>query len=354
MIMSSAHQSPLSILCFGMGAIGTYVGGSLAKSGEQVTFLERPGIGMGIVNQGLNITIEEREYIVQNFSLVHSLETALAEKKYDFAILAIKAYDTAGFLESLKPVARMVPPIVCLQNGVENELLLASVLGEERVIAGTVTSAIGRRGMGQIVVERLRGVGIQAGHPFSQTIYHAFSKAGLNPALYANAQSMKWSKLLTNLLANATSAILDLSPAEIFVNPQLFQLEMRMLREALAVMRAKGIPVCDLPRTQVRLLTWMARWLPEWLARPIARGILGRGRGGKMPSFHIELHSGNPRSEVDYLNGAVVRFGEQLGIPTPVNRCLTTILSELTRGDLALEEFARQPEKLISYLEETS
>jgi 2-dehydropantoate 2-reductase len=66
-----------------------------------------------------------------------------------------------------------------------------------------------------------------------------------------------------------------------------------------------------------------------------------------MPSFHIDLYSGRPQSEVDYLNGAVVRFGEKLGLKTPVNRWLTRTLLALAEGRLEIGTYARQPERLI-------
>ena len=67
-----------------------------------------------------------------------------------------------------------------------------------------------------------------------------------------------------------------------------------------------------------------------------------------MPSFHIDLHSGRGRSEVDYLHGAVARAGRNLGIPTPVNEALTRTLIALTDREIPLEEFAGQPEKLLA------
>jgi 2-dehydropantoate 2-reductase len=74
---------------------------------------------------------------------------------------------------------------------------------------------------------------------------------------------------------------------------------------------------------------------------------VGGGRGGKMPSFHIDLHSGRGKSEVEYLNGAVVRAGEQTGIATPVNRVLTDTLLQLTARNIPLEAFSNQPERLL-------
>jgi 2-dehydropantoate 2-reductase len=160
---------------------------------------------------------------------------------------------------------------------------------------------------------------------------------------------MKWSKMLTNLPANATAAILNMTAAEVFSHPGLFRLEMQMLREALAVMKRQGIRVVDLPGTPTRLLALGIK-LPALLSRPLLAKAVGGGRGGKMPSFHIDLHSGRGRSEVEWLNGAVVRYGKKTGVPTPVNQMLTETLMGLTRGEIALAEFNRQPEKLLTLI----
>jgi len=74
---------------------------------------------------------------------------------------------------------------------------------------------------------------------------------------------------------------------------------------------------------------------------------IGKGRGNKMPSFHIDFHSGNGKSEVDYLNGAVVRIGKSVGVEAPVNRVLTETLLLLTAGELNADEFDHHPEKLL-------
>ena len=234
-------------------------------------------------------------------------------------------------------------------NGVENEPAIAAVLGADKVIAGTVTSSVGRRRVGDIVLERLRGVGVADRHPLSLFLAGALNAAGLNARLFPRPADMKWSKMLTNLPANATAAILNMTAAEVFAHPGLFRLEMRMLRETLAVMRTSRIRVVDLPRLPVRLLA-LGTSLPDFVARPLMLKAVGGGRGGKMPSFHIDLHSGRGRSEVDWLNGAVVRYGEKTGIPTPVNKLLTGTLLGLTRGEIPLTGFSRQPEKLLSLI----
>lgn len=346
----------MKFLVFGAGALGTYIGGSLALAGNQVVFIEQPKMVEELRRRGLrlDLTLDERRktkdaFVLQprSFMVEPSLEDALKFGPFDAAIFALKSFDTAPAMEGLKPFAEKIPPVLCLSNGVDNETIIAQTLGAGRVIYGTVTSAVGRRGAGDIVLEKLRGTGIAAGHPLSERLADAFNRAYLNCRLYADALSMKWSKMLTNLIANPTSAILNMTAAQIFAQPGLYKLEMEMLRECLAVMKAMKLEVVDLPGTPVKALAFAAK-LPPWLSKPFVSRAAGSGRGGKMPSFHIDLYSGRGKSEVEYLHGAVVREGRARGIPTPVNELLTTTLLALTKGELPLEEFAGKPEKLLA------
>jgi 2-dehydropantoate 2-reductase len=341
---------PLNVLTIGAGAVGTYIGGSLALHDHAVTFLERPEAGQSLKQRGLRLNLGGQEYHLPNPQVVASLEDALEHGPFNVALYALKSFDTPNAIQELQPYADELPPFLCLSNGVDNETALAEVLGADKVIAGTLTSAIGRRDVGDITLERLRGIGIASGHPLSERLCAAMNAAGLRAKLYHQATDMKWSKLLTNLISNATSAILDMPPAEVFAYPGLYRLEITQLRETLAVMAAQGLQVIDLPGTPVRLLAFAVRSLPLMISRPLIARAVGGGRGVKMPSFHIDLHNGRGQSEVGYLNGAVVRTGERLGVPTPVNRMLTDILMKLTRGELAVEEFAKKPEKLVEWL----
>jgi len=341
----------MKLLIFGAGAIGTYIGGSLALAGHSVTFTEQPKVAEELQKRGLRLEIfgNQSSVISDQYPVqfTASLREALKGGPFDVSIFALKSFDTSAALEGMKPYIEQMPPVLCLQNGVDNESAIAAFLGEDKVIAGTVTSSIGRRAAGDIMLERWRGVGVAAVHPLSEKLAAALDEAGLNAHLYPRAADMKWSKMLTNLIANATAAILDMTPAEVFAHPRLFSLEMAMLREALAVMKAQGVHVVDLPGTPVRALALAAK-LPAFIARPILAKAVGGGRGRKMPSFHIDLHSGRGQSEVDWLNGAVARYGEKFSVPTPVNRVLNNTLLALTRGEIPLTEFNRQPEKLLA------
>ncbi len=350
-------EDRLNWLIFGAGAIGTFVGGSLILHGQNVTFIEQSAFSE-ILERGLRLNIQGQEHRILHPDIYSTLPEALTHSSFDVAIFALKSYDTREALESIRPYVEYLPPLLCLQNGVENELALEGVLGKGKVIAGTVTSAVQRRAVGDIHLERHRGIGLADGHPLSLRIANAFSEAGLNPRLFSSASAMKWSKMLTNLLANASSAILDMPPADILVHPDLYAVEVAQLREAIQVCRLSHIQIVDLPGTPVRLFTWLIRYFPLWLSRPLLTRFAGKGRGKKMPSFHMDLHSGRGKSEVDYLNGAVVRFGESLNIPTPVNGWLNKTLLMLTQGILSLDVYSHQPEKycmdINAYIKEKS
>ncbi len=341
---------PERILVLGAGAIGSYIGGSLAVSGEEVIFYDRPEMKQRIEKSGITIRqINQSQSRVEYPSIISDINQVVNTNPFDFALMAVKSYDTENLLQQIAPYKKYIPPIVCLQNGVENEASIQELLGRDHVIPASVTTAIGKSENNTIVIEKLRGIGISCGSPISEKIQSAFNRAGLNCRLYNDAWAMKWSKMITNLTSNALSAILDVPPGEILRDKGLFRVEMGQIREALAVMAAYQIPVIDLPKTPVRLFAFAVKNLPLFVSQPLLINFIAKGRGDKMPSFHIDLQSGRGKSEVNYLNGAVVRFGESKNIATPINRYLTEVLMGITTGTIAHEEFRHQPEKITSH-----
>jgi len=112
-------------------------------------------------------------------------------------------------------------------------------------------------------------------------------------------------------------------------------------------MRTLRIKPVDLPGTPVRPLVFAIKRLHLKISRYLLAKAVGSGRGEKMPSFHIDLYSGRKKSEVEYLNGAVLRAGKKSGIPTPINSGLNSILLGLTKGDIPLNTYRKNPDKLL-------
>ncbi|OGO27913.1 MAG: hypothetical protein A2Z16_04495 [Chloroflexi bacterium RBG_16_54_18] len=341
-------KQPLRVLIFGAGAIGIYLGCSLHHSGSAVAFVEKQPVVVELRKRGLHLSLPGQELAVRDPQIVESVEQALEIGTFDVSIFALKSFDTGPALQSLLPFKDRLPPILCLQNGVDNEGLLAAELGAENVIAGTVTSSILRRSAGNVVLERKRGIGVAATHPIAAGLCEHMDRAGLNARLFDRPLDMKWSKLIINLLGNASSAILDMPPTQVYADPGLFHLEVSQIEEALAVMQAQKIRVVNLPATPVRLLSLIIRRFPLWLSKPLIQRSLGAGRGRKMPSLHMDLQSGRKYSEVEDLNGAVVRYGRKLGIPTPTNQLLYQTLLQLVNDEIPWSTFRKQPQALLA------
>lgn len=340
----------MKFLSIGAGAVSTYIAGSLEEAGHEIVLLLRPAAAARVREHGLHLTLSDVRETILSPGITESAEEAFERGPFDAVIFAVKAYQVRGALLPFAPLKEQLPPILCLQNGIGSEDQAASLVGAERVVPATLTSAVSRGEQGSIILERKRGLGVADTHSLAPELVDVFNAAGLNAHLFTDAAGMKWSKLLTNLLANASSAILDMTPDEVFADPGLFRMEMLQLREAMAVMASLEVQVINLPGTPVRALAWASQNMPLWASRPLFRRGVGRGRGDKMPSFHIDLYSGRQVSEIQYLNGAVSAYGGRLGIPTPVNTALTETLLGLINEEEPKANFAKKPERLLARL----
>ena len=337
----------MDILILGTGAIGSYLGAKLARGKHRVVFLERPRRVQALREKGITVTGKAGAFTLSHPQVVGSLPEAFRQGPFDVALFTLKSYHTAEMSSLLKSFRDQVPPILCLQNGVGNQKILEKALGERKVVAGTVTSSVFRHGPGEITVRKERGTGIGAGHPLSRPLYAAFQNAGLKPRLYEQPRDMKWTKLLTNMMGNASCAILDMPPGDIYAHRDLYRLEIKQLREALAVMNSRGHHPAKLPGIPSKLLAWVIGSWPIPLSHPFLSQAIKRGRGGKMPSLHLDLQHGKEKNEVEVLNGAVARAGEEAGIPTPVNTYFYRTLIDLVHGRLPLGTFAQKPGRFI-------
>jgi 2-dehydropantoate 2-reductase len=352
----------MNILIIGAGAIGCLAGGKLALSGQNVTLAGRPRFAEMVRTQGLVLADAAGTHLVTNVRAAGGIAEALAQATdlYDLAIFTVKSYDTEAALAELQTAASTAgfefPAILSLQNGVGNEEAIGRVMGEARVIAGTITTPVSVRAPGVIYIERpTHTIGLSAWcgsglQPFVVGVRDTFQQAGFATRIYANAQGMKWTKLLMNIVGNATSAILDEPPAQVFADPALVDLEIAAWREALAVMRRAGIPPLNLGKYPFRVLAPLIRSLPNGLLRPLLRRQVAGGRGGKMPSLQIDLSSGKTQSEVCWLNGAVAGHGRRWQVPTPVNRQLAEILLGLARNPAERAGWRHNHERLRQLL----
>ncbi|MEZ4633643.1 MAG: ketopantoate reductase C-terminal domain-containing protein [Caldilineaceae bacterium] len=276
---------------------------------------------------------------------------------YDLAILTVKGYDTATALtelsDALNDHSLPVPLILSLQNGVGNEEAIATLYGSRHTLAGTITAPVEIPEAGLIRVTKPKFVvGLARWSPKQpedelSAVQRVFEDAGISVTIYEDARSMKWTKLLMNMIGNATSAILAEPPAQTFADPAIADIEIAALREALASMAAAGIPAVNVEKYPLGTAAPLLRHAPKILLRPVLRQIVSGARGGKMPSLYLDLERGKPDNEVHLYNGAVSRLGEHNGVPTPVNRVLTAIVQELARNPAARAEWRGNHRRLI-------
>jgi 2-dehydropantoate 2-reductase len=340
----------MNILVYGAGAIGGYLGARLLHNGQQVTLLDRPEMAALINEEGL-IVEEAGESIHVHPVVASSVAQAFAvQEPYDLILLALKSYDLPDALVELAKVEPQTAVMLTIGNGIGIEEPFISEFGNGRVLAGSLTTPVSKKSATHLVIERSdRGLMLAptaAGQDVLPWV-SMLGAAGINAASLDDYASMKWSKAFLNIVSNASSAILDMTPAQIYGDPRLFDLEVRMLRETLAVMKKQELAVINLPGSPAKTLGTAVKVVPQMLLKPILTRLVAGGRGDKMPSFYIDLVSGRGKSEVVYHNGAIAEAGEALGVATPVNRVLNDVLLGLTTGRLARETFAGQPECLL-------
>lgn len=339
----------MKILVYGAGAIGGYLGGRLLQQNHDVTLIARE-VSADIINEGgLTITEGEKTDHVKPPVLTSVVQAFEQGQQYDLIIMSMKSYDLASALDALVAFCPDPPMILTTQNGIDIEQPLIEQYGAEHVISGAVTIPISRETTDHIVVEKEgRGLALaptQKKQDIRKWVV-LFRKAGISTNLVKDYHDMKWSKALLNIVGNATSAILNRKPGLIYKSDIIFDIEVRMLKETLAVMKKKKINVIDLPGSEAKRLAFGVKRLPKSMLKPIMTNLVAAGRGDKMPSFQIDLMASKGKSEVIYHNGAIARAGQAVGVKTPINAALFDILKRLTLEELDWREFDGRPKRL--------
>lgn len=357
-----------SVFVYGAGAVGSFLGGVLSAGGWRVTLIGRQHILAPVAADGLSVSAPAGPMHTRP-DVAFSLEEAATRGRPDLLLLAMKSHGTrdaaAKIVACWEAAPGGPPPVLTVQNGVDNEEILLAALGRERVLSGALTAAVSAPRPGEVAAEGNRGglavtsVAWPGGPGPDLSIVwdrmcEAFLRAGLPLRAAPDYRSLKWSKQLLNLLGNATCAILDQSPAEALADRRVFLVERAAFREACRVMTAGGVRCIDLPGYPVRLLRRVILSLPVALSHRILYGRIATGRGGKLPSFLLDLRSGRTRTEVEFLNGAVAAWGERWGVPAPANAALTACLTGIATGTVSWDEFRGRPDSLYRLMAQRS
>lgn len=342
----------MRILIYGAGAVGCFLGGQLALAGNDVVLLGRDRLRTAVERSGgLTMTLENGVTHKLPVTVVTSAGEAFASGPFDWVAFTMKAYDTPDAIREIMAISPALPaPIVCFQNGIGNEGLLRTVFGEEMVLEATLTTPVSTPTPGTVIEEKARGIAVATDKPFAESVRGSFEASPFEQIYHPSGASIKWSKLVSNIIANATCAILDMPPGEVYRNRDLYRIEIAALREAFDIMNRYEIEVIDLPGTSIRTLTFGVQSIPSFVLKPILTAKVAGGRGDKLPSLQLAVRQGSSRTEVAWLNGAVVNAADQLKRYTPVNHILALTLSDLVAGRLDRTIYRHNPDMLLTTL----
>lgn len=338
------------VVVVGAGAVGTFVAAVLARGGLRIGLLDRHGPAVPapdrLAVQGVDPFTAE----------VLRCADAAALGEPGAVVLAVKQPDVAGALAAAAPWPRAV--LVTLQNGLGAEEAAAAVRPGTRVVAASLTTPVapvpggvarlGRGGLG-LAVAAPGGADPEAA-AVAAVLSRAARAGGLRTVVLPHAAAMKWSKLLANLVGNATAALLAADPAAVYADPAGFDLERRQLLETLAVMRRLRLAPAALPGAPVPLLA-LAAALPAPLGRRVLGAVVGRARGGKLPSLRLDLDAGRGRTEAAWLNGAVAAAAARAGLAAPVNAALAALVEEAAADPAVRADLAGDPRRLRAAVE---
>jgi 2-dehydropantoate 2-reductase len=296
----TARAAPLQVAVLGAGAVGCCYGGMLARAGHRVTLIGRPTHVQAIEAHGLRM---QTLHFDESVPLAASTEPS-GVAGADLVLFAVKSPDTETAGEQVRAHLKPSALLLCLQNGVDNADRLRAVLPGVSIAAAVVYVATEMAGPGHL---RHHGRGELLIEPAerSAAVAQAFMAAGVPTQISDNVRGALWAKLILNCAYNALSALGRLPYGELVQRPGVQAVMRDVVAECRAVASADSIT------------------LPEDLDSAVRR--IAETMPTQFSSTAQDLMRGKP-SEIDFLNGHVVRRGESLGVPAPANRALWTLV----------------------------
>ena len=289
----------------GAGAVGCYYGAMLARAGCELTLIARPRHVEAVRRSGLRIQTQAFDERVQ----VQASTGAEGAKDAELVLFSVKSPDTEAAGAELKPYLGRDAAILTLQNGVDNAERLARVLGRE-VIPAVVYVAVEMAGAGH-VRHHGRGELLIGRAAASDAVAAVLRQAGVPVEISDNEAGALWAKLIVNCAYNALSAITQLPYGRLVQGAGIAKVMGDVVDECLAVARAVSV---DVPGDMHATVRRIAETMP-----------------GQYSSTAQDLARAKP-TEIDHLNGVVVRLGEARGVPTPANRALHSLVKLIEKG----------------------
>lgn len=283
----------------GAGAVGCYFGARLAQAGQDVVLIGRPALVDAIAAHGLLLEMGGETV---SLPLAASADPS-AVAGADLVLFCVKSGDTeaAGrqIASHLAPGAR----VLSLQNGVGNAERLAAVIGQ--AVLPTVVYVAAQMGGPGHVIHRGRGdlvIGEGAG---AEEVAARLRDAGVPAQVSAQTVAAQWEKLVINCALNAISAVTAAPYGRIVAQPGALDLMQGVVAECAAVAAASGVA------------------LPPGIWDQVLR--IAEAMPSQISSTAQDMQRGRA-TEIDFLNGEILRRGQALGLPTPLNAALTVLV----------------------------
>jgi 2-dehydropantoate 2-reductase len=302
----------MRIAVMGAGAVGGYFGARLAKSGHDVTFISR-GDRLGVMlQQGLKVESLEGDFVLDR---VTATDDPAEVGPVEMVLFTVKSTATHDASQATKAMMGPGTVVLSLQNGVENEDVLAQVLGAEHIVPGVAIIGVSmpepglirHTNNGSITLGEVSGTQTER----VQEICRAFADAGVETRVSSDILSVKWRKLIWNASFNPLTAITGRRVLELIEDDDSRTLAVDAMHEAITVGRALGHKIDD------SIIDRATQRDPNWAhSKTSMLQDIERGRA----------------TEIDSLCGAVVRGGERTGIPTPINSTLLRIVKAKERA----------------------
>ncbi len=338
------------IAIVGTGALGGYVGGSLAQLGHDVTLIDFwPENIETIRARGLELdgmTPEER-FTVKSAKTMHLTEVqSLAGKPVDIAMVAVKSYDTAWATALIKPYLSPQGYVVSLQN-CQNEETIAGIVGWGRTVgviaslisvdlyeAGRIRRTIAKGGEKHTVFR----IGEPHGRitPRIEELAEWFSTID-SSKVTSNLWGERWTKLVQNGMGNGVSAATGLSSGDCSRNETIRRFQIKLAGEAIRVGQALGYQLEKIrgidPERFALAAEGDAAALGQVEPLLIQKADANPRADIQRPSMAQDILKGR-RTEIEAMNGAIAAKGAEVGVPAPSHAMLTTLVTKVERGEL--------------------
>ncbi|MDB4976959.1 MAG: hypothetical protein JWN48_5300 [Myxococcaceae bacterium] len=305
-------MNAMKTLVVGAGGVGGYLAAQLALAGFDVTVIARGEHGQALAARGITIRTGEREQHAR-FSRVVAAADALQER-FELILLAVKWPELETACDALPNLIAVDGVVVPLLNGLSSEDVVATYVGAQRTLSGVAYMSAGLLEPGVIYAQSNTRVGLSPYRPGQDAeltrVAGMFRQAGVPVQESDDYRAMLWQKMLWNAPFNGLCALSQLSAGACV--EQMEELVRRAMLEVIAVARAEQVT------------------LPEQLVDAMLT-VTRQEFGLTEPSMLQDVRKGRP-TEVDILQGEVVRRAERLGVDVPVLSTLAGLIRGLTRA----------------------